>query len=151
MEVAWSTADFPNQVLTRPEQLIPQLKAAGITAIEAAYQFFVTHSEAVVERNTQLFRQAGIQIWSVHAPYGRATGNMSDLDEPSRRSAVEYHKHVLERIALAATSVYVVHPGTFAKEEEVPQMLRVLSDSLEELLRLQSEQGTIGFGEHYST
>jgi sugar phosphate isomerase/epimerase len=141
MEVAWSTCDFPNQVLTRPEELIPRLREAGITAIEAGYQFFVSHSEAVVEENTQLFRQAGIQIWSVHAPFSRGTGNMSDLDEPSRRRAVEYNKNVLERIALAGTSVYVIHPGSFAKEEEVPQMLRVLLDSLEELLPIAERTG----------
>ncbi|MCY3902968.1 MAG: sugar phosphate isomerase/epimerase [Caldilineaceae bacterium] len=141
MDVAWSANDFPNQVLTRPEELIPRLKAAGITAIEAGYQFFVSHSEEEVEKNTQLFRQAGIQIWSVHAPFGRALGNLSDLDESNRRSAVEYNKYVLERIALAATSVYVIHPGSFAKEEEVPLMLRVLLDSLEEILPVAERSG----------
>ena len=141
MEVAWSTNDFPNQVLSRPDELIPRLKAAGITAIEAAHQFFVTHSEAVVEKHAQLFRQAGIQIWSVHAPFGRATGDMSVLDESSRRRAVEYHKYVLERIALAGTSVYVVHPGGFAREEDVPQMLRALLGSLEELLPVAERTG----------
>ncbi len=141
MEVAWSTFDFPNQVLSRPDELIPRLKEAGITAIEADYNFFVSHSEEEVEKNTQLFRQAGIQIWSVHAPFGRALGDISDLDQSSRRSAVEYHKYILERISLAATSVYVIHPGSFAKEEEVPRMLRVLLHSLEELLPVAERSG----------
>jgi len=138
MEIAVHTWGAP--VLPKPEETIPQLKAEGVTAIEAGYHFFVTYPESVVERNAQLFRQAGIQIWSVHLPFGDAH-NLSHLDETARRRAVEYHKYVLERIALAGASVAVIHPGAEAKEEEIPRMIPLLLDSLEELLPVAERLG----------
>ncbi len=138
MEVAVHTWDVP--VLPKPEETIPQLKAEGVTAIEAGYHFFVTYPESVVERNAQLFRQAGIQIWSVHAPFGDAH-NLSHLDEPTRRRGVEYHKYVLERIALAGASMAIIHPGADAGEEEIPRMIPLLLDSLEELLPVAERLG----------
>ena len=131
MKIAVHTWDVP--VLPRPEETIPQLQAQGVTAIETGYQFFVTYPEPVVEKNAQLFHQAGIQIWSVHAPFGNSY-SLSHLDEATRRRAVEYHKYVLERTALAGTSVVVIHPGANAREEEIPRMIPLLLDSLEELL-----------------
>lgn len=138
MEIAVHTWDAP--VLPRPEETIPQLKAEGVTAIEAGYRFFVTYPESTVERNARLFRQAGIRIWSVHAPFGGAH-NLSHLDEPTRRRAVEYHKYVLERIALAGASIAIIHPGAGAEEKEIPRMIPLLLDSLEELLPVAERLG----------
>ena len=127
-------------VLDRPDEAIPQLQAEGVTAIEEDYHFFVTYPESVVERNLQWFRQAGIQVWSVHAPFGDAH-NLSHLDEPTRRRAVEYHKYVLERLALGGVPVAVIHPGAHAGEEEIPRMIPLLLDSLEELLPVAERWG----------
>jgi len=138
VEVVVHTWDVP--VLPKPEETIPPLKAEGVTAIEDGYHFFVTYPESVVERNAQLFRQAGIQIWSVHAPFGDAH-NLSHHDEPTRRRAVEYHKYVLERIALAGASMAIIHPGADAGEEEIPPMIPLLLDSLEELLPVAERLG----------
>ena len=146
MELAIYTFDIPMvpfrdiPVLPRPEEAIPELKAAGVTAIEAGYHFFITNPERVVEKNSQLFRQAGIRIWSVHAPFGDAY-NLAHPDALSRRHAVEYHKFVLERVALAGAALAVIRPGAYTSEQEVPQMLPLLLDSLEELLPVTQRLG----------
>ncbi|MEA3344904.1 MAG: sugar phosphate isomerase/epimerase family protein [Chloroflexota bacterium] len=131
MEIAVHPWGVP--VLSKPEEMVPQLKAEGVTAIEDGYHFFITYPESTVERNAQLLRQAGIRIWSVHAPFGEDY-NLSHPDEATRRRAVEYHKYVLERVALAGASVVVIHPGSHAKDEEVPRRIPLLLDSLEELI-----------------
>jgi len=144
MEVAVHTWGMP--VLTEPEEIIPQLKAEGVTAIEDGYHFFITYPEAVVERNVQKLHQAGIRLWSVHAPFGDAY-NLSHLDEMTRLRAVEYHKYVLERIALAGASsdqgnpMVIIHPGSHAKDEEIPRMVPLLLDSLESLLPVAERLG----------
>jgi len=137
MEIAVHTWGAP--VLPKPEETIPQLRAEGVTAIEAAPRFFVTYPESRVERNSRLFTQAGIRIWSVHAPFGDSH-NLSHL-EPTRRRAVEYHKYVLKRIALAGASIAVIHPGANAGKEEIPRMIPLLLDSLEELLPVAERLG----------
>ena len=148
VEIAVHTWGTP--VLPEPEKRIPQLKAEGVTAIEAGYHFFITYPESVVQRNAQLLRQAGIQLWSVHAPFG-GPHSLSHLDESTRRRAVEYHKYVLERIALAGASadvasltsspIAIIHPGANAKDEEIPRMISLLLDSLEELLPVAERLG----------
>ncbi len=146
MELAIYTFDIPMvpyrdiPVLPRPQEAIPELKAAGVTAIEAGYHFFITYPERVVEKNSQLLRQAGIRIWSVHAPFG-ADCNLADPDELRRHHAVEYHKFLLERVALAGASIIVIHPGAYRREVEVPQMLPLLMDSLEQLLPVSERLG----------
>ena len=56
MELAIYTFDIPMvpyrdiPVLPRPQEAIPELKAAGVTAIEAGYHFFITYPERVVEK-----------------------------------------------------------------------------------------------------
>jgi sugar phosphate isomerase/epimerase len=144
VEIAVHTWGVP--VLAEPEESIPQLRAEGVTAIEDGYHFFVTYPESVVERNARLFRQAGIRIWSVHAPFGHDY-TVSHLDESTRRRAVEYQKFVLERIALAGDSVdggnpmVIIHPGARARDEEIPRMIPLLLDSLESLLPVAERLG----------
>jgi sugar phosphate isomerase/epimerase len=144
LEIAVSTWGIP--VLAEPEQVIPEFKAEGVTAIEDGYHFFVTYPESVVERNARLFREAGIRIWSVHAPYGR-NHTLCDLDEATRRRAVEYHKFVCERVALAGSPVdganpmVIVHPGDPAADDDIPRMMPLLLDSLEELLPVAQRLG----------
>ena len=76
----------------------------------------------------------------MHAPFGDAC-NLAHPDVLSRHHAVEYHKFVLERVALAGVSLAVIHPGAFSREEEVPQNLPLLLHSLEELLPVAERLG----------
>ena len=77
MELAIYTQDVPMvpyrdiPVLPRPEEAIPELQEAGVTAIEAGHSFFIANPERVVEENSRMFHQAGIRIWSVYAPFGK--------------------------------------------------------------------------------
>ncbi len=146
MELAIYTQDVPMvpyrdiPVLPRPEEAIPELQAAGVTAIEAGHSFFIANPERIVEENSRMFHQAGIRIWSVYAPFGKDR-NLADPDALKRHHAVEYHKFVLERVALAGASLVVIHPGAYGGEQEVPRMLPLLSDSLESLLPVAERLG----------
>jgi sugar phosphate isomerase/epimerase len=136
LEIAAHTWGVP--VLANPEESIPQLRAEGVTAIEDGYPFFVTYPESVVEENARRYREAGIRIWSVHAPFG-GTYSLSHPDDDVRRRAVEYHKFVLTRVALAgapgAAPMVVLHPSNGGLQvEEIPRLIPGLLHSLEDLL-----------------
>jgi sugar phosphate isomerase/epimerase len=142
LEIAVHTWGVP--VLANPEEAILLLRAEGVTAIEDGYHFFVTYPESAVEENARLLREAGIRVWSVHAPFG-GSHSLSDLDELTRRRAVEYHKFVLERIALAGSSgdapMAIIHPSSHCQDEEIPRMIHCLLDSLEDLLPVAERLG----------
>ena len=76
MELAIYAFDIPMvpyrdiPVLPRPEEAIPELKAAGVTAIEARLPFLHHQPERVVEKNSQLFRQAEFGYGQCMLPLG---------------------------------------------------------------------------------
>jgi sugar phosphate isomerase/epimerase len=71
-------------------------KSAGIVAIECDYPPLVENPVRVLERWAQMFNDAGIRFWSVHAPFG-GQNNLAHPEEKVRRRAVEFHKFILER------------------------------------------------------
>ena len=119
--------------LSDPDERVPLLQAQGVTTLEMNYRMLVTYPQSVVERGIRRLHQAGIRVWSVHAPYG-GDYQLSHPDEFTRCRAVEYDKYVLERIAWTGASVAVIHPGNDRGPEEDPQVLSRLLDSLEGLL-----------------
>ncbi|MCS6860672.1 MAG: hypothetical protein NZT92_10180 [Abditibacteriales bacterium] len=90
--------------LASPSETIAQLKAQNVEAIEAPPNFFLDTNEAAIEAAAQAFRDAGIVLRSVHAPFG-GENNLSHLDAAKRRGAIETHKRVLQR----ATDALLTH------------------------------------------
>jgi sugar phosphate isomerase/epimerase len=119
--------------LAEPEERIPLLQAQGVTALEIDYRPLMTYAQPVVDRGIRQLHQAGIRVWSVHAPYG-GDYQLSHSDEFARRRAVEYDKYVLERSAWAGASVVVIHPGSDRGLTQDAQAFSRLTDSLEALL-----------------
>lgn len=134
MPVELAVHTWLDPVLDEPEVKTPNLRAEGVTAIEAGYPVFVSHPERFVASACERLRQAGVRLWAVHAPLG-GEYSLSHPDGKVRRRAVEYHRFVLERAALGAASILVIHPGTGGETSEREAVLPRLLESLEELIR----------------
>ncbi|MCS7224211.1 MAG: sugar phosphate isomerase/epimerase [Armatimonadetes bacterium] len=119
-----------------PERLQEQLtewSSAGFGAIETDYPPLLENPIRVLESWSSVIRDAGITVWSVHAPYGGAY-NLSHPDKRQRRRAVEIHKVVLERSHILGAQVLVIHPSADSSHKSSAPSL--LNESLEELLPL---------------
>lgn len=126
--------------LASPSETIAQLKAQNVEAIEAPPNFFLEADEATIKAAAQAFRDAGIALRSVHAPFG-GDNNLSHLDAEKRRGAIETHKRVLQRVGWAGVPLLIVHPGVASKPEDVCEMSKIIVDSLAELVPVAEENG----------
>lgn len=126
--------------LDKPEETARNLSGQGITAVESGPKFFIERDEETIERAARTFREAGIEIFSVHAPFGEQE-DLSALDPNVRRSAINAHRNLLEKVALAGAKVMIVHPGRHASAEDIPKMEEVLPSSLEEVLEAAERTG----------
>ncbi len=126
--------------LESPAETIAQWRAQNVTTIEAPPNFFLDADEATIKAAAQAFRDAGIAVRSVHAPFG-GDNNLSHLDAEKRRGAIEMHKRVLQRVGWAGVQLIIVHPSVASKDEDIPEMSRVIVDSLAELVPVAEENG----------
>ena len=124
------------------ESWVPDLRLQGITAVELSYLQLMSHPESVLERGVRQLNQAGIRVWSVHAPSPNDQDYLlsrpNDLD---RRRAVETNKTVLERVALSGASVAVIHPGRESGPVRDSAVVSRFLKSLEELLPVAERLG----------
>ncbi|MFQ5795604.1 MAG: sugar phosphate isomerase/epimerase family protein [Candidatus Bipolaricaulia bacterium] len=128
--------------LEQPDEVVERLKGQGVTAIESDYPPFIELPERVVEQIGQRLRDGGGRLWSVYAPFG-GEYNLSNLNDRQRRWAVEIHKLVFQRAALAGASVAVIHPGGPANPDDFSRMLDLLRNSLNELLPVAEKYGIV--------
>lgn len=126
--------------LASPSETIAQLRAQNVEAIEAHPPFFFDADEATIKATAQVFRNAGIAIRSVHAPFG-GDNNLSHLDAEKRMGAIETHKRLLRRVSWAGVQLIIVHPGVASPAEQIPEMSRIIVDSLAELVPVAEESG----------
>ena len=121
--------------LTDPERTADKLSADGVTAVELGPAFMMSETETSIKTAAHCFREKGIDIFAIHAPLG-VKDSLSDLDKDVRGKAIDNHKKLLERAALAGAHHVVVHAGTLAEAHEIPEMEKIISGSLEKLLGL---------------
>ncbi|MCX7642188.1 MAG: sugar phosphate isomerase/epimerase [Armatimonadetes bacterium] len=109
-------------------------KQAGIAALECDYPPLVENPIRVLESWSQMFHDAGIRFWSVHAPFG-GQYNLAHPEEKTRRKAVELHKFILERTRAVGASYLIIHPsGAPRSESDKPKAWDWFRKSLDELL-----------------
>ncbi|MCD6505160.1 sugar phosphate isomerase/epimerase [Candidatus Poribacteria bacterium] len=126
--------------LDKPEETAQDLSGQGVTAVESGPKFFIEKDEETIERAAQTFKEAGIRIFSVHAPFGEQE-NLSALDSNTRKNAIDVHRRLLEKIALVGAKVMIVHPGRHASGDDIPRMEEILPSSLEEVLKTAERTG----------
>lgn len=96
-------------------------KAAGISSIEVGFGSYVdgatrafnnSHEEILqqVKEAKKAADQAGIEIWSIHMPFGKKI-DLSLSDEEERRQVVALQKQVLEYCRILQPKIILFHPS----------------------------------------
>ena len=94
------------------DEKLADLVANGITAVEPGPSFLLNRTERAFEEETGRLREAGIRMYSCHAPFG-GEHDLSGIDPAKRKAAVALHGHSLIRAAAAGTYLYRIQAGGF--------------------------------------
>lgn len=117
----------------RVGETIAHLYETGIDAFESGHDYFMNADTRTLREMGNGFRNSGIQIWSVHAPFGKDF-NLSAIDDEQRKQALATQEKLLLRVALAGVKVLVLHPGVATNNaEEIPLMNSLIVESLAQL------------------
>jgi sugar phosphate isomerase/epimerase len=110
------------------------LKKNKVTAIEPGPTYLLDKDEAQLEVDAELIRNAGVTVYSCHAPFGKES-NLSAEDEDERKGAIEELLITLERTVIAGAECLIVHPGAGRHEEkDKPKCFEQLYTSLDTVL-----------------
>lgn len=111
----WTQEEFDNLV------------ANGIRYVELGVGPLVRMSDdsvsAWVEDVRQKAENAGVEVWSVHLPYGR-TLDVSTMNEEDRQNTIETHMRLMRLLAPLNVQKYVVH-GSAEPIEDAERQERI--------------------------
>ncbi len=120
-----------------------QLKSAGIDCIETnltAYmrkdslQFKLSDEEIIAKLTAakKAADAAGLEIWSIHMPYGKNT-DISLIDNEKRKIVIDFHKKVLGFVAILNPKIILFHPSYYLGLDERENRTTQLVSSAKEL------------------
>jgi sugar phosphate isomerase/epimerase len=118
--------------------------AAGITYLELWGSPLEALPDSVgLERLGSAARELGLNLWTLHAPYGPSC-NLASADEAGRRVAVGTVVSALDRAQAAGTPLVVIHSGLLeSPAESRPAALVRAVRSLNELWKRASQRGLV--------
>ena len=90
-------------------------------SLETGNPLFRDLDEKTAAEVCRKFRKNGIEIWSVHAPFGKEA-NLSAVKAEDRIKALKNHKDALRKVAAGDIKTIVIHPGVGSKDEEREEM-----------------------------
>lgn len=129
--------------VTLNEMQYPRLKAlkeAGIDCVEIAltpspFSREGSSDEAIEARMAacrQAADSAGIEIWSIHMPFGK-TIDLSQSNETIRQKSVALQLRILDLCRVLRPHVVLFHPSWYLGHNERPQRMAQLVRSIREL------------------
>ena len=118
-----------------------EAKRAGIDAIEISASTLFLNKEMTDDRQIEArcrqlkrdLKRAGIEIWSVHMPFGREI-DLSQTDEAVRQRSVELHRRVLRFCKILSPRIVLFHPSWYLGHGERDARIAQLVRSVGELL-----------------
>jgi len=87
---------------------------------------------------SQLLKDRGITVYSVHAPYGEKA-DLSSCEENKREKAISSHKEIIRKMQEFECKILVIHPGEKTEKKKAQSRLSIFYKSLEEILPLALE------------
>jgi len=130
--------------LDDPQTTINWLLENEARIIETGPEFFLNSDDDKIASTAKLFKENGISIRSIHAPFG-GNSNLSDLDAEKRRQVVQTHRDLLYKAALADVEMIVIHPGVggISSQEEMDSMNLLAYESICQLMDAAEETGVV--------
>lgn len=128
-------------------------KSVGVDYVEAAGMSTYVDGDLNFKMSDQQMRahlegakaaadQAGIDIWSIHMPFGKNI-DLSILNEEERKKVVETHSKLLEFLQILEPEVILFHPSYYLGLNEREQRKEQLIKSARELNEKVQEIGAI--------
>jgi sugar phosphate isomerase/epimerase len=110
--------------------------------IETGPNFFLDSDDGKIESSAKVFREKGISIRSIHAPFGNNC-NLSDLDAEKRNKAIQVHRDLLYKAAAADVEMIIIHPsvGGVSSQEDMDKMNLLASESISQMMDAAEETG----------
>ena len=140
LKVASSSGIF-GPVTNWTYETFAEAKRAGIDAIEISASTLFLNKEMTDDRQIEArcrqlkrdLKRAGIEIWSVHMPFGREI-DLSQTDEAVRQRSVELHRRVLRFCKILSPRIVLFHPSWYLGHGERDARIAQLVRSVGELL-----------------
>lgn len=127
--------------LDDPQSTANLLLDNGVDMLETGPEFFLNNEDSKIERVAKTFLAKGITIRSVHAPFG-GDCNLSDFDTEKREKAIQTHRNLLYKVAIAGVEMIIIHPGVNVRsKEDMENMNSLASDSISRLIGTAEEAG----------
>lgn len=94
------------------EQTIDPIREAGFETVEisTAPQHLDLSDERGLAALGRRFREAGLRVHSLHAPFGHDV-NITSPEASQRRAALDRLQRACEALAILGGTLYVIHPG----------------------------------------
>lgn len=113
---------------------------SAVELVNGQYLLEKSTSELIALKKN--FDERGIEIASIHAPFGE-NHDLAALSDAERCQALEIQKKVLPLAALLGARVVVIHPGVQVKSSLRDAASQALMKSLPELTRVAEEVGIL--------
>lgn len=120
-----------------------QIKAADIDCIETGLTAYINKDSLTfkfsdaemiskIKAAKKAADDAGVQIWSIHMPYGKEI-DISFVDEERRKKVIAFHKKGLEYAKLLQPKIILFHPSYYLGLNEREERIKQLVKSVKEL------------------
>jgi hexosaminidase len=121
---------------------LQQISDAGIDCIETGLTAYInkdsltfTLPDDEMVRRMRAVRQAatetGIEIWSIHMPYGKEI-DISFVEEERRAKVIAFHRQVLKYVSILRPKVILFHPsyylGLNEREIRIQQLIKSVAE-----------------------
>ena len=115
------------------DDVIQSLQHNGVSAIETDPDFMFDNNNAAVIDARRRFEQAGIRIYSCHAPFG-SKDDLSSIDPEQWQYTIDRHLLAVRQAAAAGARTLVIHPSSKVPPDERVSRRTALFASLECLI-----------------
>ncbi len=133
---------------------IDHIEVSGMNALFDANRQLVNEKDSVLEQFSAIKAAAdaaGINIWSVHMPYGKLI-DLSIADEQERQAVVELHKQVLEFCSVLDAEVFLFHPSYYlglnerqVRSQQLIQSVKELNPAVQNLNAIMVIENMLGY------
>lgn len=118
-----------------PQKKIDWMLENEISLLEMGPDFFSQNTDNIVVNSMDSLRKYGINVRSVHAPFG-GDCNLSHLTQEKRQITIQTHQELLRRLGVGGVEILVIHPGVGGNftEDEMERMNELAIDSIFQIL-----------------
>ena len=128
--------------LDEPQATTDWLLENNAHIIESEPLFFLNSDRDKIASAAEIFREKGITIRSIHAPFGNNC-NLSNPNEEERNKAIQKTRDLLYKAAAADVEMIIIHPGAggVSEQEEQDRLNLLAYDSVSRLMDAAVESG----------